>query len=222
METVVDVTIPTDQFVLAQTIEQVPDVEFEFVRFAVHSSAHTVPFLWGSTDKPDRLDAALQNDSAIDCVRCLSWDDGRGLYSVDWTERAECVIDRFAETTGSVLDVRGTSDQWTFQILFPDRATVSETFKTWCDDGIDPSLSRISNLSCRGDGEMGLSATQYSTIVKAFQTDYYSVPRGTTLAELATDFEVSHQALSERLRRGHSRLVERMLENETAVAQHRP
>jgi predicted DNA binding protein len=37
------------------------------------------------------------------------------------------------------------------------------------------------------------------------------VPRETTLANLAAEIEVSHQALSERLRRGHGTLVERSL-----------
>lgn len=222
METVVDATIPTEQFVLEDTLEQVPDVEFEFVRCATHSSACTMPFLWGSTSRPDRLEAALQDDSSTERVSRLSRDDGRALYSVDWTEDATRLIDGFAEAGGSVLDVRGSADGWTIQTLFPDRATASEAFQTWCDDGINPSLSRISSLSRRESSTTGLSETQHSTIAKAFRTDYYSIPRGTTLEELATDFEVSHQALSERLRRGHFHLVERMLSESPPAAERRP
>lgn len=222
METVVDVTIPADQFVLEETFEQVPDIEFEIVRFAVHSSAATMPFLWGETSQPDRLERALQNDSAAARARHLSRSHGRCLYKIGWTERAACVINDFVESAGSVLDARGASGQWTFQVLFPDRTTASDTFQTWCDDGIDPSLCRINNLSCRQDDEMGLSPTQHSTIVEAFQTDYYDVPRGTTLEELAMDFDVSHQALSERLRRGHAHLVERMLSESMGAVHHRP
>lgn len=216
METVVDVTVPTDQFVLAEAIERVPDVELEFVRFAIHDSACTAPFLWASTSRPDRLEAAMRNDPSTERANCLSRDDGRDLYSVDWTTRAACLINGFAETDGSVLGARGTSDRWTFRILFPDRETASGTFQTWCEDGIGLSLSRIGNLSCREGDKGGLSATQYSTIAHAFQADYYSVPRGATLAELATNFDVSHQAVSERLRRGHSHLVEQMLSESSA------
>lgn len=211
METVVDATIPTDQFVLEDTVARVPDVELEFVRFAVHRPARTAPFLWASTSRPDRLEAAMRDDSSTERANCLSRDDGRDLYSIEWTARAARLIDRFAETDGSVLGVRGTSDRWTLRILFPDRESASRTFQTWRDDGIGPSLSRIGNLCCREGDKGGLSATQYSTIAHAFQTDYYSVPRSTTLEELATDFDVSHQAVSERLRRGHSHLVEQML-----------
>ncbi|WP_336023311.1 helix-turn-helix domain-containing protein [Halobellus salinisoli] len=222
METIVDARIPTDQFVLEEAIEQVPDVEFEFVRFAIHGSACMKSFLWESTSQPDRLDAALQNDSSTERVSCVSRGDGRSLYSIDWTERAASLIDGFAGTGGSVLDIRGTSDWWIFQILFPDRATASETFQAWCDDGINPSLSRVSNHSCLSDNLRGLSSTQHSTITKAFQRGYYNVPRGTTLEELATDLEVSHQALSERLRRGHSHLVELMLSESTVAVERRP
>lgn len=222
METVVDATIPTDEFVLEETIERVRDVEFESVRCAIHSPESAIPLLWAATSEPDELETALRTDPSTERVQCLSREEGRSLYSIDWTARAAGLIDGFAETGGSVLDVRGTSDRWTFQILFPDRATASETFQEWCDDNIDPSLSRISNLSCRADDKEGLSATQHSTIAQAFETDYYDVPRGTTLEELATEFEVSHQALSERLRRGHSHLVERMLSESTNPVERRP
>lgn len=222
METVVNATIPTDQFVLEETIERVPDVELEFVRFAVHSSANTTPFLWAATGRPDRLQGALANDPSTERVNLLSREDGRDLYSVDWTGDAARLIDRFAEADGSVLDVRGTSERWTFQFLFPDRATASETFQAWCDDDIGPSLVRVGSLACREGNKGGLSATQHSTIAQAFQTDYYDVPRGTTLEELAAGFDVSHQAVSERLRRGHSHLVEQMLSESTTGAEGRP
>jgi predicted DNA binding protein len=215
METVVVATIPAKQFVLEETIERVSDVEFEFVRFAIHDSASTMPFLWATTDRPEELDAAIQEDPSVERGQRLSMDDGRGLYSVEWAAPAASLIDRFADTDGSVLDVRGTADQWEFQILFPDRATASETFQAWCDDDIGPSLSRIGNLSSRGGDRRGLSATQHSTIAQAFETDYYDVPRGTTLEELASGFDVSHQAVSERLRRGHSHLVKEMLSEST-------
>jgi predicted DNA binding protein len=222
METVVDATIPTDQFVLEETFERVPDVELEFVRFAVHGSTCAASFLWASTSRPERLEPAMRDDSSTERASCLSREDGRDLYSVDWTASAARLIDRFVDTEGSVLGIRGTADRWTFRILFPDRETASGTFQAWRDDGMGPSLSRIGNLSCREGDKGGLSATQYSTISHAFQTDYYSVPRGTTLEELATNFEVSHQALSERLRRGHSHLVERMVSESTAAVERRP
>lgn len=209
METVVDVTIPTDEFVLAETVESVPDVEFEAVRFAVDGSDRTMPFLWGTTDHPGRLDDVLRDDPTVATATRLSEDGGHGLYAVDWTARAERVVEALVEAAGTVLEVHGTGDGWTLRVLFPDRPTASETYQSWCRDGVGPSLCRINDLS--GQGASGLSPTQQRAVLTAFRTDYYEVPRGTTLEELASEFEVSHQALSESLRRGHANLVEQML-----------
>lgn len=222
METVVDATIPTDQFVLEETIGQLPDVELEVVRFAVHSSPCAMPFLWASTSRGERLATDLEDDPSTERVNRLSREDGRELYSFDWTADAAQRIELFAEADGSMLDVRGTADQWTFRVLFSDRASASETFQSWRDAGVEPSLARVGSLSCREGEATGLSSTQYDTIAQAFQRDYYDVPRGTTLEELAANFGVSHQAVSERLRRGHAHLVEQLLSESTTGAEGRP
>ena len=41
----------------------------------------------------------------------------------------------------------------------------------------------------------------------AFEAGYYNIPRDVTSEELAAELDVSHQALSERFRRGHKQLV---------------
>ncbi|MFC7008889.1 helix-turn-helix domain-containing protein [Halalkalicoccus salilacus] len=40
---------------------------------------------------------------------------------------------------------------------------------------------------------------------------YYDVPRTVTLTELANKLDISHQALSERLRRAHANLIDRTI-----------
>jgi predicted DNA binding protein len=49
------------------------------------------------------------------------------------------------------------------------------------------------------------------TVKAAVESGYYGIPRDTTLEDLATDLNVSHQALSERLRRGHRALIESVI-----------
>jgi hypothetical protein len=45
-------------------------------------------------------------------------------------------------------------------------------------------------------------------MVTAFNAGYYTVPREITLSDLAGEMDVSHQSLSERLRRGHYTRIE--------------
>ena len=48
-------------------------------------------------------------------------------------------------------------------------------------------------------------------LVRAFEAGYFKVPKDTQLTELADAQGVSHQAMSERIRRGVHRLIEQTL-----------
>jgi predicted DNA binding protein len=57
----------------------------------------------------------------------------------------------------------------------------------------------------------GLTEAQRETLVAAFEAGHFTVPRETSLSELAKQLETSHQALSELLRRGTGTLIESTL-----------
>ncbi|ODR82855.1 DNA-binding protein [Haladaptatus sp. W1] len=56
-----------------------------------------------------------------------------------------------------------------------------------------------------------LTEQQHETLRSAMEWGYYEIPRRATATDLAEELGVSHQAISERLRRGHRCLVERGL-----------
>jgi predicted DNA binding protein len=92
-------------------------------------------------------------------------------------------------------------------MFFPDDDFVSTS--EICEEyGIDISIERADEL--RGAPEygcFGLTERQYETVVSAYEHGYYDVPRKINQEELAEYFGISHQALSERLRRGHRNLI---------------
>jgi len=47
----------------------------------------------------------------------------------------------------------------------------------------------------------GLTPLQRDTLIQAVQGGYYSIPRGVSTQELAETFDISDQAVTERLRR---------------------
>ncbi|MFC7009142.1 helix-turn-helix domain-containing protein [Halalkalicoccus salilacus] len=59
--------------------------------------------------------------------------------------------------------------------------------------------------------QYGLTERQRNTLVAAFEAGYFTVPRETSLSDLAERQDASHQALSERLRRATGNLVESAL-----------
>ncbi len=61
----------------------------------------------------------------------------------------------------------------------------------------------------------GLTAPQQEAIAEAYRQGYYDVPREISLEELANEFEISHQSLSERLRRANRVLAGELLDSST-------
>jgi len=223
MGTVVDVTIPTDQFALSETVDVVPDAMFETVRVAAHGPRGMMRFLWASSSDPERLDEAIRNDSSTEEVTRMSSDTRRTLYRITWRPSVRVVIGIFVQANGLLLEAQGQSNRWELRVVFPDRRSVSDTYDNWRNHGIDPSIRRINAVTDMVDyGGMELSSCQHETLVEAFEMDYYEVPRGITLDGLADSLDISHQALSERLRRGHRNLIETTLCDSPALVRHEP
>lgn len=213
MSTVVDVSIPTPAFALAETFKAFPQASVETAPVAAHSPRGVMPFVWASTDQQEALFAALRQDTTTEEVALMSREPDRALYRILWETDVRVVVDTLLQNDGSLLEAHGEQDGWDLRIIFPDRDAVSRTYETWRSNDICPTIQRINGVRNMVAYEgLGLSACQYETLKEAFYNDYYDIPRGTSLDDLATDLGISHQALSERFRRGHRNLVETMLE----------
>ena len=218
MTTITRATIPADEFALHHTLESVPGAEFDIVRLVADRQDRVMPFLWASADDPDRLPGALEEDPSTENVEMLADVGGEYLFRLEWTTHIRVILHVIVEEEGTVLEGTGKDDQWRFRILFPEHDSVSSTYE-FCDEyGVDLDLEQISQLTDSfRRGQFGLTESQFETITQAYEGGYYSVPRRMNLEELADELDVSHQALSERLRRGHETLIENALRPKTEL-----
>jgi len=208
MTKLVELTVPAEQFALAEAFESIPDAEFEAVPVVAYSPRGPMTFLSVTSSLPERMMDALKADGATADVVALSQRNERQLYRISWQARVRTVLGVLVRTTGSLISARGAADRWELRFLFPEGESVSVICENWRTHGIDPSVKRVMGVGGKfGFAEMDLSSCQHDTLLRAYEMDYYEVPRGATLECLASDLQVSHQALSERLRRGHRNLV---------------
>jgi predicted DNA binding protein len=208
MSTIVEATVPADQFALSSTFDRVGNVEFRVVRLVAHGSDSVMPFLWVDCDDLDRLFDAMGEDESVSEVEILAKFDDECLLRVDWGARVRVFTSLFGEEDATILDASGYEGTWHLQVFFPDHDLVSATYENWDEYGIDVSIERINHLSDNSEyGHLGLTERQYETLVGAYEAGYYDVPREINQEELAQHFDVSHQALSERLRRAHGTVI---------------
>lgn len=212
MGTIVDATIPTEQFALCDTFGEVPDTTVETVRVATPGAGEVLPFLWASAPDLEQLDTAINDDQTTQRVIQLASDVERVLYQIEWCPHIKIFVYLIIEEQGTLLNARGRPDSWEIQIIFPESDSVSSFYDYCQEHDVNIDINRVNDLArVISHGGTQLSNAQYEALSEALERDYYSVPRGATLVELSEQLGVSHQAVSERLRRGHQTLIESTL-----------
>ena len=210
MSTILKASMPAAEFALAETFEAVPEAEFDAVRLAAHGTERVVPLLWVTDVETDRIYEAMERDETTSRVRLVSERNHDSLFRMEWTARVRFLTHVLVEEDGAIVSAHGSDGEWTFRILFPERDAVSATYDS-CEE-YDVTIEQIYPLDDAPSlGGFQLTDEQFATVRTAVERGYYEVPRRTTLSELASEMDVSHQALSERLRRGHRSLIETVI-----------
>jgi predicted DNA binding protein len=212
MVTVVDATVPASQFALRDTAEKFPEAEFETLRVVAQNDGCEIPFLRAWAPNLDGLHQALEQDPTTREVERLVQREECSLYRIRWQARIRVVVYILGVEEGLLLRAHGKDGRWRLRVMFPDHDSISSTYEFCKENGIDLSIRRVKGIVesiDRHDNE--ITEKQYEALAAGFESDYYRVPRGQKLEGLADELDISHQALSERLRRGHRKLIEQTL-----------
>lgn len=209
MGTIAEVGIDLEDFALGHTLGTIEGLGCEAERLVANDAERVMPFLWvdAPTSALDQLEDALESDETVDDVELIADLDTERLYRMNWVRRIDVLVRILVEEEGTVLSASGTAEGWHLRLLFPTRDALSRTYEYCETNGIRFEILSIYDIDDNRQGRFGLTDEQQDTLAAAFEAGYYDVPRETTMEELAAEFDVSHQALSERLRRGHRGLV---------------
>ena len=207
MATIVEIQLPAEEFALHQTLSALDTVEFEVERVVAHDQDHIVPYVWANGTDRTTIETALQDDLSVKNIELVSDQEDRWLYQMDWVEQIQSLVQILVEEEAVVLTAFGKGDQWDLRVLFPDREALSRTYEFCEDAGLSMELRRVYDHDDSRAGQYNLTEEQEHALVTAFQTGFFEIPRDITLNDLADDLNISHQALSERLRRGYANMV---------------
>ncbi|WP_436344322.1 helix-turn-helix domain-containing protein [Natronorubrum sp. FCH18a] len=219
MTTIAELTLSTDEFALAKTLDRLPELEIRVESVVAEGPTRTMPLVWFSAVDPEELETALEADPTVDDYQCLleAADDGEWFYRLQYGEDVSSVCHSVYTNGGTVLDAQVTDGQWTLRLLFPHREELSETVSAIEEQGVHIDVRRMVEAGQDDDLETtaALTEPQQEAIAEAYRQGYYDVPREISLEELANELDISHQALSERLRRANRVLASEQLEEPT-------
>ncbi|WP_440008066.1 helix-turn-helix domain-containing protein [Halomicrococcus sp. SG-WS-1] len=214
MGTIVVGRTPASDFALERTLDRVEGVEFEIERVVAPEAGQVMPYVWAAadSDQADELERALSDDPTTDEVELLADLGDEWLYRMEWVERTRFVVHVLVDAQGTIMDAVGKDDEWWLRVLFPDRDSLSATYDFCETNDVPFDVDQIYQLEAAPRrSQYGLTEEQYEALVTAFEHGYYEVPRSVSGEELATELDISHQALSERLRRAYRNLVSRTI-----------
>lgn len=199
--------VPSDIFVLGQTLRELPETVLEIER-VVASGRLLTPYFWVVTDDVAAFEARAGSDPTIDNLHRVDEFETRTLYRAEWTENIDALLYAYQDVGAAITEATGQDAAWELRIRFEDQQQLDD-FQSFCrDNGVDYELERRYEASRVGKGaEYGLTPKQHKAATKAWEMGYFDSPREVTLSTVADELGISTQALSDRLRRAQHNLM---------------
>lgn len=212
MSVITEFTVPSESFLLKDSLSAAPDMVVELQQVVAHSREKLAPFFWVHHGDKGTFDETIRRDSTVEDVTLLDEFERGSSYRATWTENADGVAYAYVEAGATILEATGQDDSWTLRMRFDDDDALIR-FNEYCrENGIPFSLNRLFHPSQpMSGGQHGLTEAQRETLVTALESGYYEVPRSITMSDLADEVGTSQQTLSKQFRRAHSALVEHTL-----------
>jgi predicted DNA binding protein len=215
MATIIKAQIPSEEFALAETLQTCEEATVECEQIVEHADTTVMPLVWVRETTPDAFEAALAQDPTVETYTQLAETPTEWLYEMQWNANIQLVLQFFTMEGAVILDAEGSADGWHLRVLFPDRDDVRTTTDFCKTHNLTLTIHTIRQLddetARQGSTRFGLTPDQHEALTRAYNQGYFRVPRDVDLDDLADDMDISHQALSERLRRGHETLLRETL-----------
>ena len=203
MSTIAEFRVPASDTALAPTFDTVPEATLELES----SVSKTLPSLWVSGVDRESIETAFSQDPTVERFELVASTDDRLLYDVD-SERCREWYDLLLSADGSLLEGVAADGWWQFKMRFRTRDHLAETHERLEDADVTVDLVRVTDVSSLTSTNSRLTPEQHEALTAAFENGYFQIPRQISMEELAQELGISHQALSERLRRAYGTLVD--------------
>ncbi|MYL16983.1 helix-turn-helix domain-containing protein [Halorubrum sp. E3] len=211
MSVIVELTVPSTAFELGRIlrVEGPTQITLETM---VPLGGKPTPFVRIRNDARETFERSVSDHPSVNEIQLVDTHDDETLYALDWEPSDASLLRRILDLDAVLLGATGTTDSWGLELRFPTHEALSAFQDHYVEEDIGVTVERIYNPTKPDAGPWyGLTPPQRETLADAVSAGYYSLPRQISTQELADSFDISDQAVTERLRRGISTLVRNTL-----------
>lgn len=201
--------VPASSFALYETLQAKPEVVVEIERVAATEELVTPYFVIDGCE-PASFEAVAADDPSVEHLERIDEFRESTLYRAEWVTDIEPLVYAYTAIDATILQASAQHGLWELRMRFPDESSLSSFDERCRDLEVGLEVTRLYEQSTReenGKRKFGLTEKQHEALVMAWELEYFSSP-AVTLSDVATELDISPQALSTRLRRGHDRLIE--------------
>jgi predicted DNA binding protein len=171
-----------------------------------------IPLIWIHAAEPESVEQELRDHRLVESITQLDTFEDRALYRMEWADEPDSVFKEIRTQRAALLDAVGVGESWEFELRFPTHNTLSEFHSQYKERDIPLTINRIYRPSdAESTTRYGLTDVQYDTLLQALKQGYFNIPREVSAEELATQFKISDQAVTERIRRGMTNVLTHIL-----------
>jgi hypothetical protein len=209
MSILAEFTVPAEQFALYETLCTVPEMTVEVERVVAHGPDRIMPYFWTSGGDYEEFEASARDDPSVEDFTRVDEMDDAVLYRANWVRDVESIVYAYTETGAILLDATGKDEHWELRLRFDSQEGLNQLTAFIEKREVEFDLTRLYKPSHpTSQSHVPLTETQEETIRAGLESGYYEIPRETTPSELAEEFGITRQAISNRFRRAHRALAE--------------
>ncbi|WP_129116719.1 helix-turn-helix domain-containing protein [Halegenticoccus tardaugens] len=200
----VDVTAPIGVLLPRQADSVLAGIRAD-VKSAVPVDSHLFAIVWISGNNIATGVTAFQKDPHVDHVDLITETEGEAIYQVTWGPELPVLVECLQDANGVIISAILIDDSWSLSLRFPNRHAASQFYENYDASDTPLSIRRIRSreLSHQDLGsDRRVTPKQHHVLTLALKSGYFEIPRRATLNDLASELDVSGQAVSECLRRG--------------------
>jgi predicted DNA binding protein len=222
MSVITELSISAQEFELGRILQMEAETSI-ILETMVPIGDRSIPF-FRLHDGHGSFEETVRGHNAVEDIHVVNSHNDETLYALDWDIGSDTFFEGVLTMDAQVLQATGTAQTWQFELRMPSHEALSD-FQAYCADaGLPIEVKRIYNPTKPDAGPWyGLTGSQREMLARAVEAGYYSIPREVSTQALADEFDISDQAVTERLRRGiHTLVTNTLLLGEEAEASTNP
>lgn len=208
MAAIVAFRVRSDRLAMMDLLTAFPDLTLDLIQETATDPNRPVLIFWVEGVDLEVFERAMEEDETIGDVERYTKVGDRALYHARLTDKPELVsYPVWVEVGAEQIEAQYRDGWWYCRFRVPNTEALI-TIEDWCrENGVEFVLESVYSQDELDRQEAVVSTDQREILQAALEIGYFEVPREGTLEDLAGELDISSQAASERLRRGHKKLV---------------